>query len=351
MKLSIVVGARPNFTKIAPVIREIEKHGIEYKLLHTGQHYDENMSDVFFRELGIPKPHINLAVGSKSHAKQTAEIMVLFEEYCLREKPDVVLVVGDINSTMACALVVSKFNDIKLAHIEAGLRSFDRKMPEEINRIVTDLLSDYLFCTTQEAVDNLSNEGIVNGVHLVGDVMIDNLIHNLSLIDETLLKEDYALLTLHRPSNTDIKENLKSILDGINEISKKIKVVFPIHPRTKKQIKSFGLSDMLNNIDCNEPMSYLKFLYYMKNANLILTDSGGVQPEAYYLKIPCITLRTTTEHTFTLSEGTNVLVGPNKESIVEEFNKIYNGLKGGFLLQKSHDGKASERIVEILMRG
>lgn len=349
MKLSIVVGARPNFTKIAPIIREVEKHVIEYNLLHTGQHYDENMSDVFFRELGIPKPHINLAVGSKSHAKQTAEIMVLFEEYCLREKPDVVLVVGDINSTMACALVVSKFNDIKLAHIEAGLRSFDREMPEEINRMVTDLLSDYLFCTTQEAVDNLTNEGIVNGVHIVGDVIIDNLIYNLSLIDEAPQKEDYILLTLHRPSNTDIKNNLKGILEGINEISKKIKTVFPIHPRTKKQIEFFGLSKLLHNINCCEPMNYLKFLYHMKHASLILTDSGGVQPEAYYLKVPCITLRTTTEHTFTLSEGTNVLVGPNKQKLIKEFNKIHNGLSGNFVQQKTHDGKASERIVKILM--
>jgi UDP-N-acetylglucosamine 2-epimerase (non-hydrolysing) len=353
MKLSIVVGARPNFTKISPIIREIEKRGIEYQLIHTGQHYDNNMSDVFFEELGIPKPHINLSVGSKSHAKQTADIMVLFEEYCSKEKPDVVVVVGDINSTIACALVVAKTRGIKLAHIEAGLRSFDREMPEEINRVVTDVLSDYLFCTAQVAVDNALREGIpADKLHLVGDVMIDNLIHNLKRIKHTpIIEGDYVLMTAHRPSNTDTKDNLESILLGANIISDKLKVVFPIHPRTKKQIDLFKLGGLLDKLDCRDPLNYLSFLNILKHAKVVLTDSGGVQPEAYYLKVPCITMRTTTEHVFTLSEGTNVIVGANKKRIVEEFNKLYDGLKGNFIENTLYDGKASERIVKILLGG
>lgn len=349
-KITIVAGARPNFTKIAPVIRELEKQSIDYELVHTGQHYDDNMSGVFFKELGIPRPHLNLAVGSGSHAKQTAEVMMLFEDYCLKKMPDVVMVVGDINSTLACALVVSKIHGIKMAHIEAGLRSFDREMPEEINRIVTDVISDYLFCTAQEAVDILLSEGMAKEkIHLVGDVLIDNLIYNLSKLDGGTAIDEYVLLTLHRPSNTDVKKNLASILEGINEIAQKTTVVFPIHPRTKKQIKVFGLDGLLKGVNHCGPLGYLEFLRTMKNARMILTDSGGVQPEAYYLGVPCITLRTTTEHTFTLLPGVNVLVGSDKYKLLREFNKLYNDLRPFTSKNQLYDGKAAERIVKILM--
>lgn len=360
-EITVVVGARPNFTKVAPIIREFEKNNINYDLIHTGQHYDENMSDVFFKELGIPEPCVNLGVGSNSHAKQTAEIMVLFEDYCMKNRPKIVVVVGDVNSTLACAVVVSKIHDIKMAHVEAGLRSFDRKMPEEVNRVVTDIISNYLFCTAQEAADILLAEGVpADKIYIVGDVLIDNLIYNLPFAKDYKMKEEYVLLTLHRPSNTDSKRNLKNILEGINEIAKTIKVIFPIHPRTKKQIDKFGLSKLLKNIDCHKPLGYLNFLGLIKDAMAIITDSGGIQPEAYYLDVPCITLRDTTEHKFTLMEGVNVLVGANKYRLIKEFEKLYNMprsaigkslMYNGYMPPKNklYDGKAAERIVKILM--
>ena len=352
LKMALVVGARPNFTKIAPVIRQLEKNNISYDLIHTGQHYDENMSEIFFKELGIPKPHINLSVGSGSHAKQTAEVMVLFEEYCLDRKPDVVLVVGDINSTLACAVVVSKMKGIKLGHIEAGLRSFDREMPEEINRIITDVVSDYLFCTVKVAADTLISDGVdPKKVHLVGDVLIDNLIYNLDYIDDKPPSDEYILLTLHRPVNTDVKNNLRSVLEGVAEISKKIKVIFPAHPRTKKQIIAFGLEGLLKNIDCCKPFGYLKFLKSMRGARIILTDSGGVQPESYFLGVPCITLRDTTEHVFTLAHNANVLVGADKYKLISAFNRLYNGVRFPTIINELYDGKAAKRIVKILMEG
>jgi len=349
LKIALVVGARPNFTKIAPIIKELNRIKIKYDLIHTGQHYDKNMSAIFFEELGITEPHINFSVGSGSHAKQTAEVMVLFEQYCLDKRPDIVVVVGDVNSTLACAVVVSKMEGIKLAHIEAGLRSFDRLMPEEVNRLLTDAVSDYLFCTVQEAVDILVSEGVApDKIHLVGDVLIDNLINSLPLLEDST-KDEYVLLTLHRPSNTDNEYNLKSILEGVAEISEKISVVFPIHPRTKKQISFFSLNSTLKDVDCCEPLSYLEFLRFMRGASVILTDSGGIQSEAYFLGVPCITMRDTTEHTFTLIDGVNVLVGADKQELVKEFNKLHNNPRK--IVQKDvlHDGRAAERIVKILL--
>lgn len=356
MKIHLVAGARPNFMKVAPLIREIKKHkNIDYKLLHTGQHYDYNMSEVFFKGLEIPKPDINFSVGSMSHADQTASIMVLFEDYCLNEEPDIVLVVGDVNSTLACAIVVSKLERIKLAHIEAGERNFDRKIPEEINRIVTDVLSDYLFCTTDKAVDNLLNEGCdKNKIYLVGNVMIDTLLHNISKMPAKKDNESYILCTMHRQSNTDNGENLENILKAIDYISKSIEVRFSIHPRTMNRIKLFNFDKYLKHIKVLEPLNYIDFLYNMKYASLVLTDSGGVQVETTVLDIPCLTIRESTEWEFTLTEGTNRLVNANTEKVIDEVFNILDKPTKAKLSERNKkllDGKASDRIVKILGGG
>jgi len=353
MKVTLVVGARPNFMKIAPIIRAIEKHDdIDYKLIHTGQHYDESMSNTFFGELNIPKPCVNFNVGSMSHANQTATIMTLFESYCLDEKPDVVLVVGDVNSTLACALVTSKIQNIKLAHVEAGERSFDREMPEEINRIVTDLLSDYLFCTTNYAVRNLLKEGYDESkIHLVGNVAIDALLSSLKKVPDRKDAAFYMLCTIHRQSNTDDKNNLESILKAIDYISGYINIRFPMHPRTMNRIESFGFTKYLTNVDVMEPLDYMSFLYNMKHATLVVTDSGGVQVETTVLNKPCITVRENTEWKFTLCEGTNKLVSIDTDSIIKEVTGSLNKpsqAKLSTVNKKLLDGKASERIIKIL---
>jgi len=356
MKLTFVVGARPNFMKIAPIMREASKYeSIEQVLVHTGQHYDKNMSEWFFRELGIPLPDVNLGVGSGPHGKQTGEIMRDFEEFLMREGGDIVIVVGDVNSTIACGLVASKLH-IPLAHVEAGLRSFDRRMPEEINRLLTDAISDYLFTPAEEANENLGKEGIPEEkIYLVGDVMIDTLIWEMERtknlnkppIDD-LKDKEYATLTLHRPSNVDVLETFKGIMNALNTIAKEIEIIFPAHPRTQERMKEFRIYPDNDNIRVIDPLSYREFLRLYKNSRFVLTDSGSIQQETSYLNIPCLTIRENTERPFTVTKGTNILVGTNTERIVNEAGKILKGCEKkskGFPLW---DGKASERIVKIL---
>ena len=361
MKIINVVGARPNFMKIAPIMDEMKKYSkIEPILVHTGQHYDKEMSKLFFDDLKLPTPNIYLGVGSGSHAVQTAKIMVEFEKIVIKERPDLVVVVGDVNSTIACALTAVKLF-IPVAHVEAGLRSFDRDMPEEINRILTDAISDYLFTTCCDANDNLLKEGIPKKkIHFVGNVMIDTLLNEIDkasgsdILDKLNLKsKNYAVLTLHRPSNVDDKETFVRILDAFEEIQKKINIVFPIHPRTKKRIEEFGLAHKVKNManfKIIEALGYLDFLKLMSDAKFVLTDSGGIQEETTILKIPCITLRETTERPITVTEGTNIIVGNNKEEIIKESLQIIKGKEGKSKIPELWDGKAAERIVNILSR-
>jgi len=354
----IIGGARPNFMKIGPLIKELERQKIGFKLIHTGQHYDYNMSKIFFDNLGISKPDYFLNVGSGSHAFQTAKIMIEFEKVILKEKPKLVIVVGDINSTIACALVAKKLL-IEVAHIEAGLRSFDKKMPEEINRKLTDQLADYLFVTEESGLINLKNEGIdPNKVFFVGNIMIDNLITNLDMARKNnyfkeldLIRGSYGLVTIHRPSNVDTKEDLERVIETLNHIQLKIKVIFPIHPRTRKSLKNFNLEKELNkpNIVITEPLGYLEFLNLMMNAKFILTDSGGIQEEASYLKIPILTLRKNTERPITIQKGTNTLIGNDFNKLKIYVDKILsNSYKKGQDIEK-WDGKTSQRIVEIII--
>lgn len=354
MKIILVVGTRPNFIKVAPIIRAIEKHGnMDYKLIHTGQHYDNNMSDTFFENLNIPKSCVNFGVGLMSHINQTTKIMTLFESYCLDEKPDVVLVIGDVNSTLACALVASQLKNTKLVHVEAGERSFDRKMPEEINRVVTDVLSDYLFCTTEKACNNLLNEGCdENKMYLVGNVAIDTLLYSLSKVPFRNNDKQYILCTIHRQSNTDDKNNLEGILKAIDYISNDIEVRFPIHPRTRDRIKLFGFDKYLKHVQVLKPLDYLDFLYNMKYASLVLTDSGGIQVETTVLDVPCVTVRENTEWQFTITEGTNTLVEINKDKIIKKSTEILKGNRKYKNLDDNNlellDGHAAYRVVEVL---
>ena len=365
IKVVNIAGARPNFIKIAPLVKEMEKAGLEQMLVHTGQHYDNKMSKLFFDDLHLPKPDINLGVGSGSHAEQTGEIMKRAEAVFIKEKPDLVLVVGDVNSTLACALTASKLG-IRVAHVEAGLRSFDRSMPEEINRILTDAISDYLFVSEESGVVNLRNEGITKEkIFFVGNTMIDTLLQHkakarvISPLNGIYLKhQPYAVLTLHRPNNVDNKNNLKNILETLREISFEMPIMFPVHPRTLEQIKNFGfenlLSDIIGGIKAGiyrvEPLGYLKFLNLMMNAKMVFTDSGGIQEETTVLGIPCITLRENTERPVTLTSGTNVLVGIDRDKIIRETRKRLNGFESDKQIPKFWDGKAAKRIVKILIK-
>ena len=353
----LVAGARPNFIKIAPLIQELKRKNIHYKFIHTGQHYDYNMSKIFFNDLGIPEPDIHLNIGSASHATQTAKIMMKFEEFVLKDKPSLVIVVGDVNSTFACALVAKKII-IKVAHVEAGLRSFDRRMPEEINRILTDQISDFLFTTEKNAEINLKREGIDSSkIFFVGNVMIDTLIMNIEKAKKlfyykkfNLKKDSYALITIHRPSNVDLKEDLFNVVEIINYVQDKMDVVFPIHPRTKKNLIKHDLINKLSkkNMTLIEPKGYLEFLNLMQNAKLILTDSGGIQEEASYLKIPVLTLRKNTERPITIENGTNTLIGGDFNKLKINIDRILNqSYKKGLDIEK-WDGKTSQRIVGII---
>ena len=362
IKVICVCGARPNFIKIAPLMRAFkEKGGFEAYLVHTGQHYDENMSRLFFDELDIPKPDINLEVGSGSHAYQTAEIMKRFEPIVLKHKPDYVLVVGDVNSTIACGLVAVKLG-VKLIHVEAGLRSFDLTMPEEINRMLTDRISDLLFVTEQSGVDNLLKEGINSKkVHLVGNVMIDTLLANRKKAEKSdvlerlgLSRGKYAAVTLHRPSNVDDMTRFGEIVKAFETIEKEIKLVFPIHPRTRNNIKGTHLEKHINatkNLILLEPVGYLDFLCLMSNAALVMTDSGGIQEETTILGVPCMTLRDNTERPVTLTEGTNRLVRVVADDILKNYRDIIdNRDRYTARTPKFWDGKAAERIAGIICK-
>lgn len=359
MDILCVVGARPNFIKIIPLLTAFSKAGLDTTLIHTGQHYDYNMSEVFFRDLDIPQPNIHLGVGSQTHARQTAKIMVSIEKVLLERRPRLLLIVGDVNSSLACSLVGSKLH-IPIAHVEAGLRSFNMKMPEEINRILIDRVSDYLFTPSEEAGINLMNEGIdKNRVFHVGNVMIDTLLQfkrrALSkdvLTDHGISRKDYAILTIHRPENVDEREPLKNILDAISMISRRLKIVFPIHPRTQKKVRFFGLSGYLkhSSIKIVKPLGYLDFLNLVYNSRFTLTDSGGIQEETTMLDIPCLTLREETERPITILEGTNVIVGRDKAKIIKEAEKILKGKIKKTNGIKLWDGRSAGRIAAILKK-
>ncbi|MFC1535881.1 non-hydrolyzing UDP-N-acetylglucosamine 2-epimerase [Candidatus Neomarinimicrobiota bacterium] len=355
MKLIHVVGARPNFMKAAPVWSAISKIiDCNQILVHTGQHYDKLMSEVFFKELQIPTPDHNLNTGSDSHARQTAAIMIKFEALVNELNPNMVLVYGDVNSTVAVAMVCSKLM-IPFAHVEAGLRSFDRKMPEEINRLITDQLADLLFTPSMDGDVNLKNEGIPESkIHCVGNVMIDTLVKLLPKADKPNRFKDlkqYVLVTLHRPSNVDDFESLKSILQNLKTTSDSIPIIFPAHPRTKKIITANNL-DIFKNINFHliEPLGYLEFLGLMKNATAVITDSGGIQEETTYLDIPCITVRENTERPITISLGTNQLIGKDYYKISDLINKAINIKKRSNAVIPLWDGKASDRIAKVLLK-
>ncbi|MBZ4647031.1 MAG: UDP-N-acetylglucosamine 2-epimerase [Clostridia bacterium] len=351
MKIASIIGVRPQFVKASVVSQELRKHHEEI-LIHTGQHYDYQMNKIFFDQLQIPEPEYHLNIGSSSHGHQTGEMLRKIEEVLLKEKPDLVLTYGDTNSTIAGALAASKLH-IKTAHVESGLRSFDRSMPEEINRILTDHCSDILFCPTPNAVHNLKNEGITENVHLTGDVMVDSLLFNKEIAEkESQILEDldlepgqYLAATIHRASNTDDKTTLTNIVQAFSELDEKI--VFPLHPRTEKFLHQFGLYDKLKDaVILTQPLGFFDFIKLMNNSRMILTDSGGVQKEAYVLKVPCVTLRENTEWVETVDDGWNVLVGADKEAIV----KMVKEFKPSLDMHKERfgNGDASGKIAKII---
>lgn len=358
IKMVLVVGARPNFMKIAPVFQKLSSYPEEFQLLlvHTGQHYDSKMSDVFFDDLGLPKPDVFLGVGSGSHAVQTAQTMITFEKVLLEHLPDWTVVVGDVNSTLACALDSAKLG-IRVAHIEAGLRSRDRSMPEEINRILTDHISDLLFTPSRDGDANLLDEGIpTERICFVGNVMIDSLRRFEGYASQTNALEsaglhagEYGLVTLHRPTNVDDPRQLESILNALERIQKTLRLAFPVHPRTRKMLTDFGLMDRVKRMPeliLIDPVGYKEFLQLERNAKMVLTDSGGIQEETTVFGVPCLTLRENTERPVTIECGTNVLVGLSEERIIEEALNIVNGKgkKGG--IPEAWDGHAAERIAQ-----
>jgi UDP-N-acetylglucosamine 2-epimerase (non-hydrolysing) len=358
MKILHVVGARPNFMKVAPLIRAFQEEGVivGQVLVHTGQHYDYNMSRIFFEELAMPNPDEFLGVGAGSHADQTARVMLAFEPVLLKHQPDWVCVVGDVNSTLACALVCAKLG-VKVAHIEAGLRSGDRNMPEEINRILTDQISDLLFTPSRDGDENLLREGIPAAkIHFVGNVMIDTLVQLLPramsrpvLEQLNLISGDYLLVTLHRPSNVDHPETLRQILSALQEISYSKTIVFPVHPRTRKNITALGETFTSSRIHLLEPLGYLDFLCLEQNSGTVLTDSGGIQEETTFLGVPCLTIRANTERPVTITQGTNKLVESKKEMIVQAFNEINMKPFLEKQIPELWDGCTSLRIRDILM--
>lgn len=348
------MGARPNFVKIAPILNVYKKNNSDFVLVHTGQHYDKNMSDDFFTDLSMPQPDYFLGVGSGTHASQTAKVMVKFEEICLKIRPKLVVVPGDVNSTLACAIVCSKLH-VPVAHVEAGLRSFDKKMPEEINRILTDRISDILFVTEKSGLINLEKEGISSDkIHFVGNTMIDSLVKYLDRAislkeweNSSLTKNNYCLLTMHRPSNVDDVKNIEKVFDIIKFFSDKINFILPVHPRLKKTITSLEASQPKNLLVIN-PLPYIKFLSLLYGAKIVVTDSGGVQEESTFLKIPCITLRENTERPVTIEHGTNYLTGLNVKLITKTFDNILKGKLKTSKEIKFWDGNSSQKIYEIL---
>lgn len=355
----LVAGARPNFMKIAPIVRALEAHGgLAYRIVHTGQHYDHEMNGVFFEELGIPEPDVFMAAGGGSHAQQTARIMVAFEEYCAANRPEAVVVVGDVNSTLACSIVAKKLG-IRVAHVEAGLRSGDRSMPEEINRLVTDSISDWFFVTEPSGVQHLRTEGKADAaIHYVGHVMVDNLLYQA----EKLLHADpaegetdafkaahprYGVLTLHRPSNVDTPRTMERIATALRAIAAELPLIFPVHPRTKANLAKLGI-DLGPHVTLCGPQPYMAFLRLWRDAVLVLTDSGGLQEETTALGVPCITIRENTERPITVEEGTNVLAGTDPARIIEEARKVMRGEGKQGRRPALWDGRAAERIVATL---
>jgi UDP-N-acetylglucosamine 2-epimerase (non-hydrolysing) len=358
IKLLLVAGARPNFMKIAPLVRECDRRSdrFEYKIVHTGQHYDADMSDIFFKELGIPKPDYHLDVGSGNHSEQTAKIMSRFHPVCADEGPDCVVVVGDVNSTLACTIVAKKMNYL-VAHVEAGLRSGDRRMPEEINRLVTDSIADYFFVTEPSGSAHLEKEGHpASKIFFVGHVMIDNLFFELSRVEEQTQKtaarvlseklESYGVVTLHRPSNVDSKLVLTGVVDALNEISETIEIIFPVHPRTRQKLADFGIV-VSDKVHLFEPLGYREFLSIWKGAKLVMTDSGGLQEETTALGIPCLTLRENTERPITIEMGTNQLVGNKKEQILAQARAALSVREAEKRKPPLWDGNASARILDV----
>ncbi len=372
MKIISVVGARPNFMKVAPIHKAFQHYNqqrlggnnhnpeteITHLICHTGQHYDEKMSKVFFEDLELPVPNFYLGVGSSSHAQQSAMIMIEFEKVLLDEKPDLLIVVGDVNSTIACSLVASKLN-IKVAHVEAGLRSYDRSMPEEINRLLTDSISDYLFVTERSGLENLEREGIPSKkVFFTGNVMIDSLVHYLpkaaksNILRKLKINDSkFILLTLHRPANVDSQQFLEQLVSFLNNLSEKRPIIFPIHPRTNKNLQEHNLiSKLSENVLLTDPIGYIDFLCLTKNAELIITDSGGIQEESTYLGVQCITVRDNTERPVTVDVGTNQLIGTELNNVEAAAMSILDGYKKKGSIPELWDGKAAERIVDILVR-
>jgi len=366
LKIMLVAGARPNFMKVAPLISAIKKfnnsinpiNSINYILVHTGQHYDVKMSGNFFKELDLPSPHVNLEVGSASHGVQTGEILIRFEKICLEEKPDWVVVVGDVNSTMACALAAVKLR-IKVAHVEAGLRSFDRTMPEEINRLVTDAVSDLLFTPSEDADENLLREGIPKEkIKRVGNIMIDTLLANLDQARQCrtwekfgVAPKNYVFVTLHRPANVDEREVISSIFENLSKLSERIPVVFPMHPRTRKQIETFGLKQELESVKglrLSDPIGYHDTICLVDNSRFVLTDSGGLQEETTFLGIPCLTLRPNTERPITIKQGTNKLT--SLERLEADFSHLLNGRQSKGTIPELWDGMTGERITKVLIQ-
>lgn len=356
MQIVHVVGARPNFIKVAPVAAALDKHeGISQMLVHTGQHYDANMSEIFFRQLGLPQPDLNLEVGSGSHAVQTAQIMMQLEELVMAQRPDLVLVYGDVNSTVAAALVCAKLH-IPVGHVEAGLRSFDRTMPEEINRLLTDQIADWLFTPSADGDDNLLREGVsASRIHLVGNVMIDTLVR---LLPEALGRWDnvcarfnlkrYGLVTLHRPSNVDDPAIFTLIMEALGEVSRDVRLIFPLHPRARQKLADLKFSVRDSKLDLVDPLGYLDFLALQRHAALVITDSGGVQEETTFLGVPCLTVRDNTERPVTVTLGTNILVGQDMERLRNEVAHILDGNKRQGQIPPLWDGKAGERIADVI---
>jgi UDP-N-acetylglucosamine 2-epimerase (non-hydrolysing) len=360
MKTLLIAGARPNFMKIAPIYRESVRHpGVDCRIVHTGQHYDHEMSQAFFDDLGIPAPHVQLNAGSGSHAEQTARIMVGFETVCIDEKPDLVMVVGDVNSTLACSIVAKKLN-IRVAHVEAGLRSFDLTMPEEINRMVTDSITDHFFVTEQSAVENLEREGKPRDrIHFVGHVMIDNLFHQLEKLGNgnappfphAHLKNElgeYLFLTLHRPSNVDRRETLQEIADALNEIAGELPIVFPVHPRTRKMLDVHGVT-LSPRIVLLPPLPFNESLFIWKDAVMVMTARGGRQEETTALGVRCVTIRQNTERPITVEMGTNILAGTRRDAIIEAFKESLSQRGGRQRTPPLWDGRASQRIWRALL--
>lgn len=356
-----VVGARPNFMKVAPIHRAFAAYGdrVRHLICHTGQHYDARMSDAFFQDLDMPEPHTFLGVGSGSHAEQTARVMVEFEKACLDVKPDLVIVVGDVNSTIACVLTAAKLH-IATAHVESGLRSGDRTMPEEVNRIATDAISDYCFVTEQSGLDHLATSGFpADRTFFVGNTMIDSLHYALPKAEQSgilaelgLVAKRYVLATLHRPSNVDEREQLTMLVQLFATMSKDRDIVFPVHPRTRKKAEEFGLNAVLEanpGIRLIEPQGYISFLALMRDADFVMTDSGGIQEETTALGVPCLTLRTTTERPSTVDMGTNILIPPEKSAIEREVALLLGGHRKHGQVPPLWDGHAAERIAGIIM--